>query len=254
EALRDETILVSVMHANNEIGVVQDIAAIGEICRAADVLLHVDAAQTIGKLPVDVRAMQIDLLSLNAHKACGPKGIGALWLNPERIKRVEPLLFGGGQQQGIRPGTLAPHQIVGMGEAYRILAQEMGDEVARITELRDCLWQGINGLSGVHLNGHSEQRLCSILNVSVDGVEGESLLFALRRLAVASGSACNSANGEPSYVLRSLGRNDQQAEASVRFSLGRFSSPADIEQAIREFTAAVQYLQELSPLNPEAVA
>jgi cysteine desulfurase len=247
-ALCDDTVLVSIMHANNEIGVVQDIAAIGAICRAADVLFHVDAAQSVGKLPIDVQAQQIDLLSLNAHKACGPKGVGALYLNAERIKRVEPLLFGGGQQQGVRPGTLAVHQIAGMGETLRILAAEMSAEVSRITKLRDRLWQGLAAMPGVRLNGHREQRLCSILNVSVAGVEGESLLYALSNLAVASGSACNSASGEPSYVLRSLGRSDQQAEASVRFSMGRFTTPEEIDVAIDTFGAAVGYLQDLSPL------
>ena len=246
EALRPDTILVSIMHANNEIGVVQDIAALGAICRQHDVLFHVDAAQSAGKLPIDVRAQQIDLLSLNAHKACGPKGIGALYLNHERIRRVEPLLFGGGQQRGVRPGTLAVHQIVGMGEAFHILHDEMGAEVQRVALLRDQLWQGIGSLPGVMLNGHPEQRLCSILNVSVAGVEGESLLFALDALAVSSGSACNSASGEPSYVLRSLGLSDQQAEASIRFSLGRYTTEAEIDQAVDSFTAAVGYLQALS--------
>jgi cysteine desulfurase len=248
EALRKETILVSIMHANNETGVVQDVAAIGAICRAHDVLFHVDAAQSIGKLQVDVAAQQIDLLSLNAHKACGPKGVGALYLNPERIKRVAPLLFGGGQQHGIRPGTLAVHQIAGMGATLEILAAEMDAEVARTTALRDRLWAGLAELPGVRLNGHPEQRLCSILNVSVAGVEGESLIYALQNLAVASGSACNSASGEASYVLRSLGLSDQLAEASVRLSMGRFSTAAEIDAAIAVFAAAVSYLQELSPV------
>jgi cysteine desulfurase len=248
EALRKETILVSIMHANNETGVVQDVAAMGAICRAHDVLFHVDAAQSIGKLTVDVQAQQIDLLSLNAHKACGPKGVGALYLNPERIKRVEPLLFGGGQQHGIRPGTLAVHQIAGMGTTLEILATEMAAEVARTTALRDRLWAGLAELPGVRLNGHPQQRLCSILNVSVAGVEGESLMYALQNLAVASGSACNSASGEASYVLRSLGLSDQLAEASVRLSMGRFSTAAEIDAAVAAFAAAVSYLQELSPV------
>ena len=245
-ALRPETTLVSVMHANNETGVAQDIAAIGAVCRQHDVLLHVDAAQSIGKLPVDVSAQQIDLLSFNAHKACGPKGVGALYLNHERIRRVEPLLYGGGQQRGIRPGTLAVHQIAGMGEALRILGYEMEAEVRRVARLRDRLWQGIAALPGVVMNGHPVEHLCSILNVSVAGVEGESLRFALDDLAVSSGSACNSASGEPSYVLRSLGLSDQQAEASIRFSLGRYTTEADIDQAINSFTSAVAYLQALS--------
>jgi cysteine desulfurase len=245
-ALRPDTTLVSVMHANNETGVVQDIAAIGAVCRQHDVLLHVDAAQSIGKLPVDVCAQQIDLLSLNAHKACGPKGVGALYLNHERIRRIAPLLYGGGQQRGIRPGTLAVHQIAGMGETLRILAEEMEAEVSRVALLRDRLWQGIGQLPGVVMNGHPAQRLCSILNVSVAGVEGESLRFALDDLAVSSGSACNSASGEPSYVLRSLGLSDQQAEASIRFSLGRYTTEAEIDQAVNSFAGAVGYLQALS--------
>jgi cysteine desulfurase len=193
-----------------------------------------------------VSAQQIDLLSFNAHKACGPKGVGALYLNHERIRRVEPLLYGGGQQRGIRPGTLAVHQIAGMGEALRILGDEMEAEVRRVARLRDRLWQGIGQLPGVVMNGHPVEHLCSILNVSVAGVEGESLRFALDDLAVSSGSACNSASGEPSYVLRSLGLSDQQAEASIRFSLGRYTTEADIEQAINSFTRAVAYLQALS--------
>jgi cysteine desulfurase len=247
-ALRPDTILVSLMHANNETGVLQDVGAIGALCRERDVLFHVDAAQSIGKLPVDVNDQQIDLLSLNAHKACGPKGVGALYLNAKRIRRVEPLLFGGGQQHGLRPGTLAVHQIVGMGETLRILVEEMNDEVERVAALRDRLWRGIAQLPGVSLNGHPAQRLCSILNVSVEGVEGESLQFALSDIAVASGSACNSASSEPSYVLRSLGLTDQQAEASIRFSMGRFSTEAEIDRAIASFTAAVNYLQALSPV------
>jgi cysteine desulfurase len=253
-ALRPDTILVSIMHANNEIGVVQDIAAIGAICREHDVLLHVDAAQSIGKLPVDVQAQQIDLLSLNAHKACGPKGVGALYLNHERIRRVEPLLFGGGQQRGIRPGTLAVHQIVGMGEALRILGDEMETEVQRVALLRERLWQGIRQLPGVVRNGDPEHCLCSILNVSVADVEGESLRFALDDLAVSSGSACNSASGEPSYVLRSLGLSDQQAEASIRFSLGRYTTATEIDQAISSFSNAVQFLQALSSGASQAVS
>jgi cysteine desulfurase len=245
-ALRPDTVLVSIMHANNETGVVQDIAAIGALCRKHDVLYHVDAAQSVGKLSIDVQQQQIDLMSLNAHKACGPKGVGALYLNPERIRRVEALLFGGGQQRGIRPGTLPAHQIVGMGETLRILGEEMTAEVKRVAALRDRLWQGISALPGVVLNGHRASRLCSILNVSVAGVEGESLRYALEDLAVSSGSACNSASNEPSYVLRSLGRSDQQAEASIRFSLGRYSTSAEIDQAIGSFSAAVSYLQALS--------
>ncbi|MDP6436580.1 MAG: aminotransferase class V-fold PLP-dependent enzyme [Gammaproteobacteria bacterium] len=248
-ALRPDTVLVSVMHANNEIGVVQDIGEIGEKCRQHDVLFHVDAAQSAGKLPIDMRAQQIDLLSLNAHKACGPQGIGALVLDTGRIRRVEPQLFGGGQQRGVRPGTLPVHQIVGMGTTMQLLAECMAEEVPRLTALRERLWEGIRSLPGIVMNGHPDQRLCSILNVSVDGVDGESLRFALNDLAVASGSACNSSNGEPSYVLRSLGRTDQQAEASIRFSVGRFSTGAEVDQAAHSFGAAVEFLQSLSPVS-----
>jgi cysteine desulfurase len=245
-AITAQTSLVSVMHANNETGVVQDIATIGAICRAHDVLLHVDAAQSAGKLPIDVRGMQIDLLSINAHKACGPKGIGALYLNAGRIRRVTPMLFGGGQQRGIRPGTLPVHQIVGMGETMRILRDEMQAEVPRIQALRDRLWQGIDATPGVLLNGDPLHRLCSIVNVSVAEVEGESLRFALAGLAISTGSACNTASGEGSYVLRSLGRSDQQVESSVRFSLGRFSTEAEVDRAIEIFAAAVKHLRALA--------
>ncbi|HJP04449.1 MAG: aminotransferase class V-fold PLP-dependent enzyme [Gammaproteobacteria bacterium] len=248
-ALRPDTVLVSVMHANNEIGVVQDIGAIGKLCRQHDVLFHVDAAQSAGKLPIDIRAQQIDLLSLNAHKACGPQGIGVLVLDTDRIRRVEPRMFGGGQQRGLRPGTLPVHQIVGMGATMKLLTDGMDAEVRQLTALRDHLWAGIRDLPGVVMNGHPDHRLCSILNVSVDGVEGESLRFALSDLAVASGSACNSLNGEPSYVLRSLGRTDRQAEASIRFSVGRFSTEAEADQAVRSFVAAVEFLQSLSPVR-----
>ncbi len=251
-ALQPDTVLVSVMHANNETGVIQDIAAIGAICRQADVLFHVDAVQSAGKLPLDIAAQCIDLLTVNAHKACGPKGIGALIMNPVTVRRVEPLLWGGGQQRGIRAGTLPVHQIAGMGETFRLLAQEMATEVPRIRQLRDTLWDGIRDLPGVVLNGHPERRIGSILTVSVAGVEGESLRYAVNDLAVTSGSACNSASGEPSYVLRALGRSDAMAEASLRLSLGRFSSAADVARAIASLRAGIQRLQALSPEAPAA--
>jgi cysteine desulfurase len=248
-AMQPETTLVSVMHANNETGVIQDVAAMGALCRERDILLHVDAAQSLGKLPLDVRAQHIDLLSINAHKACGPKGVGALFLNHERVSRITPQLHGGGQQRGIRPGTLAVHQIAGMGETARLLGAEMASEVEQVTALRERLWAGIRGLPGVILNGDAERRLCSIVNVSVADVEGESLRFALADLAVASGSACNSASGEPSYVLRSLGRTDRLVEASVRFSLGRFTTPVDVDEAIARFRTAVEFLRALAPVD-----
>lgn len=246
-ALRPDTVLVSVMHANNETGVVQDIAAIGQRCRDAGAWLHVDAVQSAGKLPLDMRSQCIDLLTVNAHKACGPKGIGALLLNPERVRRVEPLLFGGGQQRGMRPGTLPVHQIVGMGETFSLLGVDMRAEAERLTALREQLWDGIRGLPGILLNGHPERRIASILTVSVADVEGESLRFALGDLAVTSGSACNSTAAEPSYVLRALGRSDTLAEASIRFSIGRFTTEADIRQAVTSFRYAVRHLRALAP-------
>ena len=247
-AIRPDTSVVSVMHANNETGVIQDVGTIGSICRDHDVIFHVDAAQSFGKLPISVREQNIDLLSVNAHKACGPKGIGALYMNSERIRRVTTILHGGVQQRGLRPGTLPVHQIAGIGAAAHILADEMTAEVARIQAQRDRLWAGIREIPGVLLNGAEDNRLCSILNVSVGYVEGESLLYSLADLAVSSGSACNSAVDEPSYVLRSLGRSDQLAEASIRFSLGRFTTDGEVRQAIRSFRLAVSHLHSLSPL------
>ena len=247
-ALRPETTLVSVMHANNETGVTQDIAAIGRLCRDAGAWLHVDAVQSAGKLPIDMQSDCIDLLTVNAHKACGPKGIGALLLNPATVRRVEPLMHGGGQQRGMRPGTLPVHQIVGMGETFRLLGLEMAAEVPRLEGLRERLWEGIRDLPGLILNGHPEQRIASILTISVAAVEGESLRFALGDLAVTSGSACNSAAVEPSYVLKALGRSDALAEASIRFSVGRFTTTTDIDRAISALRAAVEHLQAHSPV------
>ena len=246
-ALRPDTVLVSVMHANNETGVTQDISAIGALCRNRDILFHTDAVQSAGKLPVDMRADCIDLLSLNAHKACGPQGVGALLLNGDTLRRVEPLTFGGGQQRGLRAGTLPVHQIVGMGRTMELLAAEFSAEPNRQRALLERLEKAVCALPGVRLNGHPRNRLPSILNVSVAHIEGESLRYALDELAVSSGSACNSATDEPSYVLRSLGLADRLAEASIRFSIGRFSTAADIDQAILSFTAAVGFLRELAP-------
>lgn len=251
-ALRPDTVLVSVMHANNEVGTVQDIEAIGAVCRDREILLHVDAAQSLGKVPINMRAQSIDLLSLNAHKACGPQGIGALLLNPDTLRRVEPVLHGGGQQRGMRPGTLPVHQIVGFGATCRILQTEMAAEAARIATLRDQLWDGIRELPGVRLNGHPRQRLGNILNVQVGGVEGESLRFALRELAVSSGSACTSATAEPSYVLRAIGLSDVAAEASIRFSLGRFTTEGEVNRAVAVFCSAVKKLQSLAPQTKSA--
>jgi cysteine desulfurase len=246
-AIASDTILVSIMHANNEIGVVHDIAGIGAVCREADVLFHVDAAQSAGRLPLDVQRQCIDLLSVTAHKLYGPKGIGALFLNRQRLRRIEPLMHGGAQERGLRPGTLPTHQIVGMGEAFELAASDMDQDTARIASLRDRLWDGIRTVPGVILNGHPKRRLCSILCVSVSGVEGESLMFGLRDLAVTSGAACNAAADEPSYVLRSLGRCDQLAHSSIRFSLGRFTTAEEVDFAAASFRQAVDHLHRMLP-------
>ena len=247
QALRSDTILVSLMHVNNEIGVVQDVAAIGRLCRSRGVLFHVDAAQGVGKLALDVERDCIDLLALTAHKVHGPKGIGALCVRREPRLGLVPLLHGGGQERGLRSGTLPTHQVVGMGAALRIAALEMAADAARITRLRERLWQGIAVMPGVTLNGHPTRRVPGILSVSIDGVEGESLLYALPGLAVASGSACATSTGEPSYVLRALGRSDRLAQSTLRLSLGRFNTEADVEQAIEAIVAAVTRLRAIAP-------
>ncbi|MBL8199396.1 MAG: aminotransferase class V-fold PLP-dependent enzyme [Chromatiales bacterium] len=250
-ALEPDTVLVSLMHANNETGDVTDVAAIGAICRQGGALLHVDAAQSAGRLPIDVRAMQIDLLSLSAHKLYGPKGIGALFIDRERVRRVEPLLFGGGQERGMRPGTLPTHQIVGMGEAFRIAATRIGEDRLHVMRLRDRLWSRLQAIPGVLLNGHAGQGTSQttghILNVSVAGVEGESLHAALEELAVASGSACTSLTDEPSYVLRVLGRSPALARSSVRFSFGRPTTDREVDRAADVFNRAVTELRERAP-------
>lgn len=248
-ALTPETVLVSLMHVNNETGVVQDIAALGALCRRHDVLLHVDAAQSAGRELIDVRAQQIDLLSLSAHKLYGPKGVGALFIDQERVRRVAPLLFGGGQERGLRPGTVATHQVAGMGEAYRLAALRLPDEVQHVAALREQLWTGLQRLPGVLLNGHVRQQSGHILNVSIVGVEGESLFYSLAELCVASGSACTSLSNEASYVLRALGRSAALAQSSIRFSFGRQSTAAEIDFAIDCVTLAVQQLRSISPAS-----
>ncbi len=247
QALRDDTILVSIMHVNNEVGVVQDIETFGEICHERDILFHVDAAQSAGKLPIDLASLPVDLMSFSAHKIYGPKGIGALYVRREPRTMLEPMIHGGGHEHGLRSGTLATHQICGMGTAFRIAREEIGKDHQHITGLRERLWTGIRKVGGVKLNGHPERRVPGILNVSFEGVEGESLLYALRKLAVSSGSACTSATREPSYVLRALGCCDQMAQSSIRFSIGRFTSEADIDFAIREVHAQVTRLRSLAP-------
>ena len=246
-ALRPDTVLVSVMFVNNEIGTINELAPIGRLCRERGVLFHVDAAQAAGKIPVDVDEIGADLLSVSAHKAYGPKGAGALYLRGSPKSRLEPLIHGGGHEWGMRSGTLATHQIAGMGEAFRIAAVEQAAEAVRLRTLRERLWQGIVGLGGVHLNGDPERRVAGVLNVSFEGVEGESLLFALRDLAVSSGSACTSASREASYVLRALGRDDQLAQSSLRFSLGRFSTLEEVDFAIRVIREQVDRLRALGP-------
>jgi cysteine desulfurase len=254
EAIRADTALVSVMHVNNEIGVAADVSAIGRVCRERGVLFHVDAAQSAGKLPIDVEAMSIDLLSLSGHKLYGPKGIGALYVHDRQRVRLEPLIHGGGHEWGMRSGTLATHQIVGMGEAFRLAAAEMEDESARLVALRERLWRGLARLGGVLLNGHPTRRVPGILNVSFTGVEGESLLYALREIAVSSGSACTSASNEASYVLRALGRPDQLAQSSIRFSLGRFTTEEEVDRCIGIVAEQVARLRALGPGGSEVDA
>jgi len=247
-ALRPDTILLSLMHVNNEIGVVQDIAAIGELCRAKKVFFHVDAAQSAGKLPIDVEAMKVDLMSLSAHKIYGPKGIGALYVRRKPRVRLEAQMHGGGHERGMRSGTLPTHQIVGMGEAFRLAKLEMAEESARLLALRQRLWNGIKNIEEVYVNGSLDKRVPGNLNVSFNYVEGESLMMALKDLAVSSGSACTSASLEPSYVLRALGLNDELAHSSIRFSLGRFTTEEEIDYAVALINESIDRLREMSPL------
>ena len=247
-AIRPDTILVSVMMVNNEIGVVQDIEKIGHLCREKGIVFHVDAVQAIGKLPVDVSKLPIDLMSLTAHKVYGPKGIGALYVRRKPRVRLEAQIHGGGHERGFRSGTLPTHQIVGMGAAYDILRHEMNEEVPRLEALRQRLWTGLQKMDEIYLNGHPSQRAPNILNVSFNFVEGESLMMAVKDLAVSSGSACTSASLEPSFVLRALGRNDELAHSSIRFSVGRFTTEAEIDYAVQLLQEKVTALRELSPL------
>ncbi len=247
-ALRSDTILVSVMFVNNEIGVVQDIAAIGEICREKGIVFHVDAAQATGKVLFDLQTLKVDLMSFSAHKTYGPKGIGALYIRRKPRIRLEAQMHGGGHERGFRSGTLATHQIVGMGEAFRLARLEMTAENERIRSLRDRLWTGLSKIEEVYLNGHVDQRVAHNLNVSFNYVEGESLIMAIKELAVSSGSACTSASLEPSYVLRALGRNDELAHSSIRFTLGRFTTQEDVDFAIDLLARRVGKLRDMSPL------
>ncbi len=250
-ALRPDTLLVSVMLANNETGVLQDVATIGAICREHEVLFHTDAAQAAGKIPLSLHQLPIDLLSFTAHKIYGPKGIGALYVRRPIQPQLVPVSFGGGQERGLRPGTLATHQIVGFAAACELAGETLQAEWARCESLRSRLWEGLQPLGGVHLNGGDAAHLAQLLNVSFEGVEGESLLQALPELAVASGSACNSASGEPSYVLRALGRDTQLAQSSLRFSLGHQTTAGDIDFTIAAVSRAVRQLRALSPAHDE---
>jgi cysteine desulfurase len=248
-ALRPDTVLASIMFANNEIGVVQDIAALGAVCREKGIPFHTDAAQAVGKIPVDVRQLPVDVLSFTAHKLYGPKGAGALYVHRSARPLLQAIVFGGGQERGLRPGTLATHQIVGLGAACELARTLQPDEAARLATLRDRLWRGIADLGGVHLNGEASRRLPALLNVSFEGVEGESLVAGLSELAISTGSACNSASAEPSYVLRALGRDTQLAQSSLRFSLGRFTKEAHVELAIAAIRREVRRLRDLSPAS-----
>lgn len=247
-AMRDDTTVVSVMHVNNEIGVIQDIAAIGELCRARKIMFHVDAAQSAGKVEIDLETMKVDLMSFSAHKIYGPKGMGALYVRRKPRARIEAQIHGGGHERGMRSGTLATHQIVGMGEAFRIAKEEMAADSEKTRMLRDRMWEGLQDIEEIYLNGDKEQRVSGNLNVSFNFVEGESLMMSLKNLAISSGSACTSASLEPSYVLRALGRNDELAHSSLRFSFGRFTTVEEVDQALASIHKAVDHLRMLSPL------
>ena len=246
--LRPDTTLVSIMMVNNEIGVIQPIAEIGEICRSKGIIFHVDAAQATGKLPIDLAKLKVDLMSFSAHKTYGPKGIGALYVRRKPRVRLEPQMHGGGHEKGFRSGTLPTHQIVGMGEAFRIARVEMAAESERIRMLRDKLLAGLKDMEEIYVNGDLESRVPHNLNVSFNFVEGESLIMGMKELAVSSGSACTSASLEPSYVLRALGRNDELAHSSIRFTLGRFTTPEDIDFAVKLIKERIGKLREMSPL------
>ena len=248
QALRDDTILVSVMHVNNEVGVIQDIATIGEICRDRKIIFHVDAAQSAGKVDIDLQALKVDLMSFSAHKIYGPKGIGALYVRRKPRVRLEAQMHGGGHERGLRSGTLATHQIVGMGEAFRLAREEMASDNARILALRNRLLEGLKDIEEVYVNGDLDHRVPGNLNISFNFVEGESLIMALKDLAVSSGSACTSASLEPSYVLRALGRNDELAHSSIRFTIGRFTTEEEIDYTIELVKSKIGKLRELSPL------
>lgn len=247
-AIRPDTILVSIMSVNNEIGVIQDIEAIGEITREEGIIFHVDAAQATGKIEIDLQKLKVDLMSFSAHKTYGPKGIGALYVRRKPRIRIEAQMHGGGHERGMRSGTLATHQIVGMGEAFRIAREEMATENERIRMLRDRLLRGLAEMEETYVNGDMEQRVPHNLNISFNFVEGESLIMAVKDVAVSSGSACTSASLEPSYVLRALGRNDELAHSSIRFTVGRFTTEQDVDYVINLLKTKISKLRDLSPL------
>jgi cysteine desulfurase len=247
-ALRPDTVLASVMMVNNEIGVIQPIAEIGEICRSKGIIFHCDAVQAAGKIPIDLQKLKVDLLTVTAHKVYGPKGIGALYVRRKPRVRIEPQIHGGGHERGLRSGTLPTHQIVGMGEAFRIAKLEMAAESERIRALRDRLLAGFKDMEEVYVNGDLERRIPGNLNVSFNFVEGESLIMGIKDVAVSSGSACTSASLEPSYVLRALGRSDELAHSSIRFTIGRFTTEEEIDYAVKLLRAKIGKLRELSPL------
>lgn len=246
--MRDDTILVSIMHVNNEIGVIQDIKAIGDLCRERKIIFHTDATQSVGKLPINLAELNVDLLSMSSHKLYGPKGIGALYVRRKPRVRLEAIIHGGGHERGMRSGTLPVHQIVGMGEAYRICKEEMHTEMPRLQGLRNRLYNGLKSIEETYVNGSMTHRVGNNLNISFNYVEGESLMMALRDIAVSSGSACTSASLEPSYVLRALGLNDELAHSSIRFTVGRYTTEQDIDYTINLVKGAVEKLRELSPL------
>jgi cysteine desulfurase len=248
DAIREDTIIVSLMHVNNEIGTITDIAAIGEITRSKGIVFHVDAAQSAGKVSIDMEKAKVDLMSFSAHKAYGPKGIGALYVRRKPRIRLEAQMHGGGHERGMRSGTLPTHQIVGMGEAFRLAKEELEADTAHVLALRERMLEGLKDVEEVHINGSLQQRVPANLNISFAFVEGESLLMSLKDLAVSSGSACTSASLEPSYVLRALGLSDELAHSSIRFSFGRFTTNEDIDYAVNQIKGAVAKLRELSPL------
>ncbi|VUX55935.1 cysteine desulfurase (tRNA sulfurtransferase), PLP-dependent [uncultured Woeseiaceae bacterium] len=247
-SIRADTQLVSIMHINNETGVIQDMRRIGELCHARDILFHTDAAQSVGKLPLDLGELSIDLLSLTAHKFYGPQGIGALYIADRPGCQVLPILHGGGQERRLRPGSLPVHQIVGAGTAAEITRQDMANDLAHVTTLRDRLWQGIKTLPGILRNGSADHSYPGILNISVPGVEGESLMLGLEPVCAASGSACNSTSGESSFVLRALGRDDALAQSAIRFSFGRTTTNDEIDVAVERYRWSVDHLLAIAPL------